>query len=297
MKLKISLLFFALTIFATEAQNKPFELKEINDIAYTDKTDADALQKLNLILPEKAGKTPVLIWIGGGSWAYVDRNMEMDLCRNFAKAGMAVASVGHRLSPATWKDPKRDKGIEHPQHILDLAAAFKWIYDHAQEYGYDASEIYVGGYSSGGHLTALLATYRQYLNKYGLFDKIKGIIPIAGTYDIVHYYNAFLNSPGQESLAETHVKAVFGKTEKELIAASPTTYISNLKAPMLLISEMNTYNYTKVFEDKLNEGKFKSFEVLHIKSLNHSQLWKNLSEAQDSEYRNRIIDFILKGQQ
>ena len=58
--------------------------KEILDISYTDNTSSELL-KLNLIIPDNLENMPVFIWIGGGAWAYVDRNKEMDLCRQMAK--------------------------------------------------------------------------------------------------------------------------------------------------------------------------------------------------------------------
>ncbi len=274
-----------------------FKTKEVRDILYVSKSEVknDSLQRLNLVLPEAAKGAPLLIWIGGGAWSYVNRNMEMDLARQFAKEGIAVASVGHRLSTATWKDPALNKGIKHPEHIKDLAAAFMWLYDHAEAYGYDRNQIFVGGYSSGGHLAALLSLDEQYLNQHNLAkSNIKGVIPIAGAYDISDYYRAFAYG-GRKELAELHVKAVFGDTQKHFEQASPTSYVDNMTVPMLLISESGTYNYTKIFEDKIRATGFQKFEVLHIDELDHTGLWKNLSYEEDSPYRKKIIEFIKNG--
>lgn len=123
-------------------------------------------------------------------------------------------------------------------------------------------------------------------------DKIKGIIPIAGAYDILNYYKVFLNSESSSSMAETHVKAVFGETEKDFIAASPTEYIDDLAIPMLLISENNTYNYTKIFEDKIRTTGYRNFQVLHIHHMGHGELWKHLSYDDNSIYRDFIVHFI-----
>ena len=278
------------------AQTKPSPpRKEINNILYVEKSNVeeDTLQRLNLVLPEKILNAPIVIWIGGGAWSYVNRNMEMDLGRRFAKEGIAFASIGHRLSAATWKIPTQTSGVKHPAHVKDLALAFKWIYDHASTYGYSREKIYVGGFSSGAHLTALLAMDPRYLGEMGLpGNTIKGIGPIAGAYDILDYYNAFLNSKEHSAMAETHVKAVFGETEKDMVDASPTSYIDGFKIPMLLISENSTYGYTTLFEDKLRNSGYRNFQVLHLNAMGHGELWRNLSYEDKSIYRDYIVSFV-----
>src|SRR5687767_2191217 len=93
---------------------------QIKDILYYDGPDYDtANHKLNLVIPKGVEDPPLLVWIGGGAWSYVSRDMEMDIARNIAEKGIAVASVSHRLSPATWKDSSLNVGIQHPQHIKD----------------------------------------------------------------------------------------------------------------------------------------------------------------------------------
>jgi len=269
------------------------DIKEINDLLYLDAdlVENDSLQRLNLLLPTQLDSFPLLVWIGGGAWSYVNRNMETGIAKRFAEEGIAVASVGHRLSSAVWKDSTLNEGIQHPKHIEDVAAAFAWLYEHASDYGYDTTKIFLGGFSSGAHLAALLSMDEQYLAKWNLsVDKIKGVIPIGGTYDVSNYHEVFLNG-SRSALADSHVKAVFGNTEADFEAASPTTYVEEMSVPMLLISENNTFKYARIFENKIRETDFRDFEVLHIHKIGHGALWKNLAEKQ-SVYRSFIIDFI-----
>ena len=269
--------------------------KEINDLLYANKSEIknDSLQRLNLILPSKDNDFPLLIWIGGGAWSYVNRDMEMDLGRKVAAKGIAFASVGHRLSSAVWKDSTLRNGIKHPEHIKDVASAFKWLYERASEFGYSQDKIFVGGFSSGGHLTALLGMDSTYLSAVGLSpSNMRGMIPIAGAYDIVNYYEVFLNSQTSSSMADTHVKAVFGETKDDFLKASPTQHTKKLSIPILLISEETTYEYTKLFEDKLRAIDYKDFQTLHIHRIGHGELWKHLSYDEESMYRDFIISFI-----
>jgi len=271
-------------------------IKEYTDIPYLSEPELikPALQCLNLVLPRAVENPPLFLWVGGGAWARVDRHMEMDFARKMANEGMAVASVGHRLSPAIWVDSTLTEGIQHPKHAEDVAAAFQWLYQHAEEYGYDRDRIYVGGFSSGAHLAAMLAMDERLLDAVGHTpSQIAGVIPVGGAYDISHYHKVFLNSETQQHLAEQHVEAVFGSTEAHFKEASPTEYIAGLKAPMFLISENQSYKYAVLFEEALKEAQVPNLEVLHIEDYGHGDLWKHLSLDRESGYRDQIRDFIL----
>ena len=293
-----SIFFLMLTLSSCSfAQNTAkFDFSEANDINYLEEMSVDTIQKLNLIFPKGVEQFPLLIWIGGGAWSYVDRNVEMDLARKFAEEGIAVASIGHRLSPAIWRDSTLNKGIKHPAHAKDVAAAMKWLYDNADSYGYDKQSIFIGGFSSGAHLAALIGLDHQYLEEVGLpKDIIKGMIPISGTYDIMNYHDVFKNGNNPE-LAVSHVEAVFGDTTEDFINASPTTYLNNLGIPMLLISDNAIDRYTRFFEEKLKQTDFVAFETIYVPDLNHAELWRNLSFDASSEYRKAIVQFIKRGE-
>lgn len=273
---------------------KSFEVVEHKEISYMpmDLFSKDTLQTLNLVIPLKDDKMPLLIWIGGGAWSYGDKNQEMDLAKKFAVQGIAVACIGHRLSPAIWRDSTLNKGIQHPKHIQDVASSVKWLYENADVYGYDRDRFFIGGYSSGGHLSALVSLDSTYLNQVGLSHRIfKGIIPISGTYDIINYHNVLLNSNRPE-LANLHVEAVFGKGTEAFKQASPVTYLQNLSIPLLLISDNNMYNYSKLFEEKVRMTEFRNMQVVYSYDLSHGGLWRNLSFDEQSIYRQIIINFI-----
>ena len=302
-KIALTTLFLTATLCmgsltAQEAADT-FSYREILNLSYLspEKVEVDSLQRLNLLLPEGVEKPPLLLWIGGGAWSFVDRHMEMNLARKFAREGIAVASVGHRLSKGLFKEPTRTHGVQHPAHIEDIAAAFRWLYDHAEEYGYSQENLFVSGFSSGGHLSALLAMNGRYLSAHGLTTRhIKAVLPVAGAYDINDYHSVFLNheNPETRTLADTHVKDVFGDTEVDFTDASPTTYMDQLNVPMLLISEHGLYNYTKVFEEKIRESGYQDCQVLHVFNFGHGGLWKDISNAPDSQTRRIMIDFIRR---
>lgn len=213
----LATVFFGISSIAGQSKNTDVIL-EFNDLAYHKVTSvpADSLQKLNLVIPSNAKEPSLLIWIGGGAWSYVNKDMEMDLAKKIAAQKIAVASVGHRLSSATWKDPKLSKGVQHPKHAEDIALAVKWLYDHAQQFGYDKDRFFIGGYSSGANLAALVTLDTSYLKQLKLPEKlIKGTIAISGAYDIQNYYEVF-KTGNRPELAEQHVQPFLGSLWKTL---------------------------------------------------------------------------------
>ncbi len=298
--LSCAFLLFLFSLAATAQDSLSY--RELLDLSYrsAEATTFDCLQRLHLLvpqLPESSECPPLLVWIGGGAWSFTDRNQELNLARQFARQGIAVAVVGHRLSRGRFSDKQHAGGVQHPAHIQDVAAAFRWLYDRAGDYGYDRQNIFVGGYSSGAHLTALLGLDPQYLAAEGLeLSVIRGLLPVSGTYDIVDYHRVFAEHerPASREMATTHVKDVFGSDESLFPAASPVTYLDNLRAPLLLISDRGVYKYTRLLEDRLRETEFQNYQVLKVVDHNHGGLWRDLSQSKESVARSAMLSFIRR---
>lgn len=293
MKYVILVFFFFLSTPNSFSQHSKNNIKEILDVSYMEKDiKEDTLRRTNFYLPQDVKNPPLLIWIGGGAWAFVDRYQEAAIAKQFANDGIAVAVIGHRLSSGVFADSTRTTGIKHPGHIEDVAKAFHCLYKHAGLYGYNADKIFVGGFSSGAHLAALLASDEKYLKSHGLsFANLSGFIPVGGGYDISHYHNFFLNSETPH-LADQHVKAVFGNTEEHFKDASPTSYVDNITVPMFMIADSQTFKYSKIFENLIREKTaYIDFEVINSHKYSHAEVWNRLALDNDL-YRAMIVDFI-----
>ncbi len=287
----LPLLLIILTFIKAHSQNDDVQL--IYDISYSTEAPDDTLRQLNLAIPRNTPDAPLLIWIGGGAWSYVDKDVEMELGAQFAKEGITMASIGHRLSPATWRSPELTDGVTHPAHIRDVAEAVRWLVDHAGEYGYDPENIFIGGFSSGAHLALLLALDEQYLKAQGLDASIiTGIIPVSGAYDLENYREV-MESGDQPELAELHVDAVFGEGTGVLKNASPISYLDHLNQPLLIISDHSLFRYTALLEDRLLETNFNKYTVVYAHGYSHGELWRDMSRNQESIYRGLIQSFII----
>jgi acetyl esterase len=97
---------------------------------------------------ETQAQAPVVLFFHGGGWCVGDLDCYDGEARNHAVgADAVVVSVDYRLAP------------EHPYPaaVDDVWAATRWVAEHADELGVDASRLAVAGDSAGGNLAAVVA--------------------------------------------------------------------------------------------------------------------------------------------
>jgi acetyl esterase/lipase len=136
------------------------------DLAY----GGDPDQRLDLSVPAGQGFATVL-FVHGGSLTGGDKSDEdyRHVCAPFAGAGLACATVNHRLAPAhAW-----------PAQAQDVALAVAWVRANIGARGGDPRMLFLLGHSSGATLVALVATDERYLAQAGLrTSDVRGVIPM-----------------------------------------------------------------------------------------------------------------------
>ena len=182
------------------------------DVPYVGGNKDDAQKhQLDIYQPKEKKNLPVLMFVHGGAWRSGDRWQYPHLGNLLATKGILTFIPSYRLAP------------EHkfPAQIEDVAAAFKWVVDHAAEYGGDPERIYVGGHSAGGHLAALLVYDPKYLQAQQLSpQKIKGAVCLSGVYDLV-------------AIGDSQ-SSVFGTDPAVRRDASPLFHVKTAGPPMLI---------------------------------------------------------------
>jgi acetyl esterase/lipase len=132
------------------------DLRFIRDLPYATQSDT---QKLDIYMPARRKKPcPVIMWIhpggfhegdkGGNSSIPLARVNMIKLVEPMLERGYAVVSINYRLSQEAI----------FPALIYDIKAAVRWIRANASQYNFNADKIAAWGSSSGGYLSAMLAT-------------------------------------------------------------------------------------------------------------------------------------------
>src|SRR5262249_43138183 len=135
---------------------------------------------LNLYLP--AGQNhhhfPVVFLAYGGAGQLGHKSRLGYLARTLAREGIGVVTPDTRLTDGT---PQQVVG-DAPK-VEDLARAFRWTYDHIEDYKGDRDSIVLLGHSSGAIYVTLLALNPRFLAEQGLSaDLIRGVIDFSGLY-------------------------------------------------------------------------------------------------------------------
>jgi arylformamidase len=116
----------------------------------------------------------VLVFMHGGGWTNGYKELMVFMGSGLADAGITFVSLGYRLAPATL----------FPDGWLDAAKGLQWVYRHIAEYGGDSQQIFIGGWSAGGHYASLLATRDDWKAQLQVPDDIiKGVVNVTGVFD------------------------------------------------------------------------------------------------------------------
>ena len=189
------------------------------DVAY----GKDELQRLDVYAPRGVKDAPIVVFFHRGEWSKGDKSEAAYKPKFLNENGIVFVSANYRLSPA----------VKHPAHINDVAAAVRWVYDHAAEFGGSPNKIVVMGHSAGCHLVTLLALDPRYLADVKLRPSdLRGVVAWSGgAYDLV----AKVKAGGTYG---PFIKQAFGDSEAAWRDASPMNHVGDAKSlpPFLFIS-------------------------------------------------------------
>ena len=186
---------------------------------------------LDLYLPKEVESPPLIVWIHGGGWKGGTR----ESCKIAwaATHGYAIASIEYRLSQEAIS----------PAQIHDCKGAIRWLRAHADEYGYDADRIVVGGSSAGGHLAALVGSSGGVMELEGETaghpeesSSVQGVVDYYGPTDFV---SRSKTHPAKTEKPGGGVYHLLGGKASENLAlarlASPVTHLDSGDPPFLVL--------------------------------------------------------------
>ncbi|MBQ8658192.1 MAG: alpha/beta hydrolase [Clostridia bacterium] len=94
-------------------------------------------------------KRPALIVVPGGAYSYASKREAQPVSNAFLGKGFQCFILDYL---------NKTEGVRYPEQFLELSCAVDFVKKNAEEMCVNANEIFVVGFSAGGHLTANLAT-------------------------------------------------------------------------------------------------------------------------------------------
>lgn len=165
------------------SKKSQLKMKILKDITYGDDSSS---QKIDIYLPKSTQKPPLLIWIHGGGFMFLDKTVVLfdegaKFLEKLNSAGIAVASVDYRLASEA----------KFPSAAQDVKNAVRFLRANASKLGFDSSKIGILGESNGAYLANMIGATG---NQDSVFDsknnelssissKVSFVVDISGNVD------------------------------------------------------------------------------------------------------------------
>lgn len=123
---------------------KEFTLWENEIPCYSE--DAECPNRVTAYIHDE-GVHPAMVVFAGGAYAFRAEHEGVDVARFYYENGYNAFAVDYRVAPNT-----------HPAPLMDAQRAVKLVRLHAAEWGVNPDQVFVIGFSAGGHLAGCVAT-------------------------------------------------------------------------------------------------------------------------------------------
>ena len=169
------------------------------------------VEKLNIHRTQRPN-APIFVYIHGGAWLGGQASNHADSAELFVNAGAHYVAVDFIAI--------REAGGDLRIMADQVKRAIAHVYKNARSFDGDPNRLYVGGFSSGGHLCGV-ALVTDWQKDFGLpADMIKGGLCMSGMYEM---------RPVQLSKRSTYIKF----TDEMEHAMSSQRHLALLRAPVV----------------------------------------------------------------
>ena len=107
----------------------------------------------------KGRKRPAILVLPGGGYGFTSQREAMPIALEFLAAGISAFVLHYSVAP----------DVRFPTELVQAYAAVRMIRENAEEWNIDPEQIYVCGFSAGGHLAASTGVFwnRDWVRKLG----------------------------------------------------------------------------------------------------------------------------------
>ena len=232
--------------------------------------------RLDVFTPDDGqGPRPIFVFVHGGGFVGGDKTHPGspyldNVALWAARHGMVGVNITYRLAPE----------FTYPAGSEDLAAAVRWVREHAAEIGGDPRRIFVMGTSAGAvHLAVFLADARFETQRGG----VAGAIMLSGVYD--------LESLGGDGMSQ----AYFGPDSSRYGAMSPLPGLLASRIPLMFaltehdpaMFEQQALRLVQAWVERHGQWP----ELVRLMAHNHLTSTFHLN-TRDEVLGNQMLDFI-----
>jgi len=168
--------------YAERSQAARQSCKVITGIRY----GASADETLDFF-PAASANAPVEVFIHGGYWQALSKDESSFAAPDFVQNGVAFVALNYSLAPK----------VDLDEIVRQCRHAIAWLYQNANDLGFDKKRIFISGSSAGAHLAAMV-TATNWQRDFGLPNSlIKGCTAVSGVFDLEPLRFTYLNDPLQ----------------------------------------------------------------------------------------------------
>jgi arylformamidase len=241
------------------------------DVAYGN----DPAQRLDVYIPEKAARAPIVLMVHGGAWMLGDKGNTGVVASKVAywlPKGYIVASMNYRMA----------RPPEPLDQADDVGRAVAFVQKEAATWGGDADRLVLAGHSSGAHLVALLAADPGIAARHGARPWLGTIALDSAALNVVAV---------MEGRHARFYDRVFGDDRGRWTRSSPLHRLAGRPGPMLLVCSSrreDSCSAARAFADKAVAAGGRA-EVVPV-DLNHGQV--NAELGRSSSYTAAVQAFM-----
>lgn len=151
-----------------------------------------------------AGPAPMHLFIHGGYWRALSKDVSAFAAPAFVERGIAFAALDYALCPK----------VRLSEIVRQCRAAVAHLVNSAERFGIDPTRITVSGSSAGGHLVGMLLAGDGWEADFGLpAGVVRAGVAVSGLFDL-------------EPVRHCDINEVIGLTEAEARAMSPIRHMA-----------------------------------------------------------------------
>jgi arylformamidase len=151
--------------------------------------------------PAGAARVPLFVFIHGGYWQRNDKDIFAFIAEGPRAHGIDVAVLGYTLAP----------DVRLTEIVGEIHQALTVLHERADDLGFDRDRLFAGGWSAGGHLTAIVSGHPAF----------RGGLPISGIFDL-------------EPIALNYLNEKLALDASEIATLSPLRVLGDRSPPLRL---------------------------------------------------------------